>query len=107
MAAATRWLQEQPDVTTGLGRLEGLALAAIRAGCETPGEIIASVAAADTPPQFWGDTTLWAKINGLADRVPTLVQIAGPMDRLPQWQSPVPLKEFKIKILPNRPFRDG
>jgi hypothetical protein len=100
-AAATRWLQEQPDSATGLGRLESLALAAMRAGCETPGKIFASVAAAETPPQFWGDTTLWAKINGLAERVPPLVQIEGPADRLPQWESPASLKEFKIKALPD------
>lgn len=96
-AAVTRWLLERPDPATGLGRLESLALAAIRADCETPGKIFASVAAADTPPQFWGDITLWAKINGLADRVPPLVEIKGPMARLPQWESPVPLKEFRIK----------
>jgi hypothetical protein len=102
-AAVIRWLQEKPDMTTGLGRLESLALAAIRADCETPSKIFASVAAADTPPQFWGDTTLWAKINGLADRTPPLVQIDGPTDRLPQWESQVSLKEFKIRILPNQP----
>jgi hypothetical protein len=101
-AAAARWLHEQPDQTTGLGRLESLALAAIRAGCETPGKIFASVAAADTPPQFWGDTTLWAKINGLADRVPPLVKIKGPTTRLPQWESRVSLKEFKISALTNQ-----
>ena len=100
-AAVTRWLQERPDPATGLGRLESLALAAIRAGGETPDKIFTSVAAADTPPQFWGDTTLWAKINGLADRVPPLVQIEGPAPRLPQWESPVPLKAFRIKALPN------
>ena len=100
-AAARRWLQEQPDPATGLGRLGSLALAAIRSGCETPGKIFTSVAAADTPPQFWGDTTLWAKINGLAHRVPPLVRIEGPMERLPQWESQVSLKEFKIKALPN------
>ena len=101
-AAVMRWLQEQPDRITGLGRLESLALAAIRAGCETPGKIFMAVAAADTPPQFWGDTTLWAKINGLANRVPPMVKIEGPMDRLPQWDSPVSLKEFTIKALPNQ-----
>ena len=103
-AAITRWLQEQPDLTTGLGRLESLAFAAICAGCETPHKIFASVASADTPPRFWRDTTLWAKINGLADRVPPLVQIEGPMDRLPQWESQVSLKEFKIKALSNHPL---
>ena len=98
-AAVTRWLQEQPDPTSGLGRLESLALAAIRGGDETPGKIFASVAAAETPPQFWGDTTLWAKINGLADRVPPLVRIQGPTDRLPQWESKVLLKDYKIKAV--------
>ncbi len=99
-AAAARWLAEQPDPVTGLGRLERLALEAVRGGCRTPDEIFASVAAADTPPQFWGDTTLWARINGLADRVPALVEIEGPEPRLPQWESPVPLKEFIVKDLP-------
>ena len=100
-AAAARWLQELPDPATGLGRLESLALAAVRSGCETPANIFTSVAAADTPPQFWGDTTLWAKINGLANRVPPLVRIEGPADRLPQWESPVSLNEFRIKALPD------
>jgi hypothetical protein len=99
-AAVARWLQERPDPVTGLGRLEELALAAIRAGCETPGKIFTSVAAADTPPQFWGDTTLWAKINGLAKREPPLVTIDGPADKLPQWESEVSLNDFTIKALP-------
>jgi hypothetical protein len=99
-AAAARWLQEQPDQKTGLGRLEKLALAAIQSGCETPGQIFRAVAAADTPPQFWGDTTLWTKINGLADRMPPLIQIEGPEDRLPQWKSQISLNAFKIKALP-------
>ncbi len=100
--AVRRWLQERPDPTTGLGRLESLALAAIRAGCATPWKIFESVAAADTPPQFWGDTTLWAKINGLADRLPPLVRIQGPAIRLPQWESQMSLNEFTIKALPDR-----
>ncbi len=98
-AAVARWLQEQPDAKTGLGRLEQLALAAIRGGCETPGEIFAAVARADTVPQFWGDITLWAKINALADRVPPLVRIEGPAERLPQWEGKRELKHFKIKGL--------
>ena len=53
-AAVTRWLQEQPDSTTGLGRLESLALASIRSGCETPEDVFTSVAAADTPPSVLG-----------------------------------------------------
>ena len=102
-AAVARWMREQPDPGNGLGRLEYLALAAIRDGKETPGSIFKSVASADTPPQFWGDTTLWAKINGLASRTPPLVQIQGPVDRLPQWESDLPLDQFRITALPNQP----
>lgn len=103
-AAATRLLQEQPDPQTGLGRLERLALTAIVAGCEKPGDIFAAVAAADTPPQYWGDITLWEKINGLAERERPLVQIKGPGSRLPQWKSDIPLGDFTVKALVNQPM---
>lgn len=96
-AAVTRWLQEQPDPETGLGRLETLALEAIRSGCKKPWDIFNKVAAADTPPQYWGDITLWAKINGLADRNPPLLKIEGPLPRLPQWEGITELKDFRIK----------
>lgn len=95
-AAVTRWLKEQPDQVTGLGQLERLALEAIRSGCRTPAEIFASVAAHDTPPQYWGDITLWAKINGLAARRPALVRIEGPMPRLPQWNCQKVLDSFLV-----------
>jgi len=102
-AAVTRWLQEQPDPVTGLGCLESLALGAIRGGCEAPSEIFSTVVASDTSPQFWGDITLWAKINALADRTPPLVRIEGPAERLPQWKSPLDLRHFRIKTLLNKP----
>jgi len=95
-AAVARWLLELPDPTTGLGRLEQLALEAMRNGAVTPMEIFSAVAAADVVPQFWGDTTLWAKINGLSRRRPPLVHIEGPAPRLPQWVSPLDLGSFRI-----------
>ena len=98
-AAITRWLQEQPDPDTGLGRLEQFALDAIRNGCETTPKILSAVAAVETPPQYWGDITLWAKINGLADREPPLVQIEGPQEKLPQWESEVKLEDFRIRSI--------
>ncbi|MBM9513343.1 DUF1835 domain-containing protein [Desulfogranum marinum] len=104
-AAATRLLQEQPDPQTGLGRLETLAIQAIIDGCEKPGEIFKAVAAEDTPPQYWGDITLWAKINGLAERERPLVRIKGPGNKLPQWKSDIPLQDFTVKALVNRPMR--
>jgi hypothetical protein len=101
-AAVTRWLQERPDPATGMGRLESLALKAIRDGNETPAKIFSAAATADTPPQFWGDTTLWAKINALADRKPPFVRIDGPMPRLPQWEGIADLKQFRITSLPTK-----
>jgi hypothetical protein len=98
-AAVKRWLHEQPDPATGLGRLESLALKAIQGGCGTPGDIFKAVATADTPPQYWGDITLWAKINALADRDPPLVRIEGPLTRLPQWEGVADLKRFRITSL--------
>jgi len=95
-AAVTRWLQEQPDPETGLGRLETFALEAIRSGCEKSWDIFKKVAAADTPPQYWGDITLWAKINVLVDRNPPLVKIEGPLPRLPQREGKAELKRFRI-----------
>lgn len=95
-AAVRRWLAEQPDGSTGLGRLETLALDAIRAGRRTPAEIFAFASTRDTPPQYWGDITLWARINGLADREPPLVRIQGPAQRLPQWEGIADLKSFRI-----------
>jgi len=95
-AAVARWLQEQPDEATGLGRLEQLALDAIRSGSTTPPEIFAFAAAHDTHPQFWGDITLWAKINSLATRRPPLVRLEGPKPRLPQWNDKETLEGFHV-----------
>jgi hypothetical protein len=98
-AAVARWLQERPDAATGLGRLEAMALAAICQGCDTPAGIFAHAAAHETPPQYWGDITLWAKINALADHDPPLVKIDGPMARLPQWENIADLSQFRIHCL--------
>ncbi len=95
-AAVTRWLQEQPEETTGLGRLEQLALEALRSGSRTPSEILAVVAAHDTHPLYWGDITLWAKINKLATRRPPLVTIEGPKPLLPQWNEEESLQAFRV-----------
>ena len=95
-AAVARWMEEWPDEETGMGRLERHAMEAIRAGCETPADIFSFVCGRETPPQFWGDITLWAKINGLADREPPLVRIEGSRARLPQWEGIVDLKRFRV-----------
>ncbi|MFW2366771.1 MAG: hypothetical protein ACN4GW_10160 [Desulforhopalus sp.] len=98
-ATVKRWLLELPDPATGLGRLEELTFKAVRCGCEKPWDIFKFVAAADTPPQFWGDIILWAKINGLAECDPPLLLIEGPAKRLPQWESNLSLNDFRITAL--------
>lgn len=95
-AAVKRWLDEQPDSESGLSYLERMALKAVQSGCESPMDVFAFVSEKETPPQFWGDTTLWSKINTLADRNPPLVTIEGPMARLPQWDGIADLKLFRI-----------
>jgi hypothetical protein len=95
-SAISRWLEEQPDKKSGLGRLEQNALKAIHTGCNTAKAIYSYVAAMETLPQFWGDTTLWEKINHLADMNPPLIKIEGPGDRLPQWHGKVDINLFKI-----------
>lgn len=98
-AAVARWIKEQPDEATGLGQLEKLALDTIRSGIHTPCEIFIAVAEKDTHPQFWGDTTLWAKINLLALKNPPLVAIKGPAKILPQWETETDLNLFRITPL--------
>jgi len=99
-AAMDRLIQEMPHSRTALGRLEKLIMSAAASGCETPATLFNFVAAREPPPQYWGDTTLWAKINGLAEREPPLLKIEGPAPRLPQWSGSLNLNEFKISVLP-------
>lgn len=95
-AAVTRWIEEQPDAQTGFTRLERFALEAINSGCNSPAQVFSFVSNRETPPQFWGDITLWAKINALANRKPPLIRIDGPMDRLPQWEGIADIERFRL-----------
>lgn len=94
--AVARWLEEQPDAITGLGRLEQLIMDALYSGLRNPSEIFAFVAAHDRHPVYWGDTTLWAKINRLATRKLPLVRIEGPKPLLPQWNAEETTQSFCI-----------
>lgn len=96
-AAVRRWMLERPG--SGLGRLEQLALEAVQRGCTAPKEIFRYAASHDMPPQFWGDTMLWAKINGLAARTPPLVRIEGPEGRLPQWDAAAVIDQYRITAM--------
>jgi hypothetical protein len=93
--AVQRWLEEKPTGDLSVGKLERLILDALDNGCGQPGEIFGYVAQHDSTPQYWGDITLWQKINGLSDR--GLVEIKGPAAKLPQWfESEYKLSDFDI-----------
>lgn len=98
-AAARRWLKEQPSPESGLGKLEHLIIDALNKDCTTPWEIFKYAARNDDPPQYWGDTTLWAKINSLAERLPPRVKIIGPSGKLPQWGNPDGLHGYKVTLV--------
>lgn len=95
--AVRRWLEEIPDSPDGLGKLIRLALEVIRSGVEKPTSIFTAVAKMDSHPQYWGDTTLWAKINALADSEPPFVHIEGPAPRLPLWPGTISPDDFSVK----------
>lgn len=95
-AAVSRWLEEYPDPATGRGRLEQCALDAINSGCTTPEEIFSFASDREAPPQYWGDISLWEKVNRLADHEPPLIRIEGPSPRLPQWEGITDYKLFRI-----------
>ena len=99
-------VEEFPGIVpfNGLGQLQPSRLASLydqrRPVVDAQFRFAETVDKADTPPQFWGDITLWAKINALADREPALVRIDGPTPRLPQWEGVADLKRFRITNLP-------
>lgn len=97
-AATQRWLEEQPDQQSGLGRLERMILEAVGGGASSPGEIYTRVAQMETPPQFWGDISLWAKINHLAHCDPPRLALSGPKNRLPQWEGRDILPLFTVRL---------
>ena len=94
--AVQRWLDDNPDSETELGKLDTLILQTVRQGVTNPVQIFKTVSEAVTPPQYWGDATLWKKINCLADR--QLLAITGPLTRLPQWESPHKPSEFTVTL---------
>jgi hypothetical protein len=95
-AAAQRWLEEQPDPQSGLGKLQVLSLNVLQRGSYRPAELMKAVSELDTPPQYWGDMTLWKKVNELADFGKVIID--GPADRLPQWSGGLDLNDFRLSL---------
>jgi hypothetical protein len=95
-AAAQRWIREGGSFKV----LEHLILEALDRGAQNPVEVFKMASASDTPPQYWGDTTLWAKINAMASQPSPQITLSGPQPRLPVWPSGIDLKAFKIERTP-------
>lgn len=95
--AIERWMKEIPSGEMQIGELERLAIDAVKSGITEPLKIFRYVSEHDSSPQYWGDITLWQKINGLADRC--ILEIKGPADRLPQWfDSAFNVDEFEVYL---------
>lgn len=93
-AAISRWLEEIPDTETGLGRLERMTLQSIKEGNQSPKEVFLATKIKESRPQYWGDISLWQKINRLADL--DLIRISGPTSKLPQWPIDIDWNAYKI-----------
>jgi hypothetical protein len=96
--AILRALKSQYEKLSGASRYDRLVLwfDAAENGCEKPLAIYTYAAAHDAPPQFWGDTTLWSKINRLSLRQPPRLRIEGPPRLLPQRQPGPDMNRFTI-----------
>ena len=68
----------------------------LQRGSYRPAELMKAVSELDTPPQYWGDMTLWKKVNELADFGKVIID--GPADRLPQWSGGLDLNDFRLSL---------
>lgn len=93
-AAARRLIKEFPTDENPHGHLKSLALAAVCSGLANPQEIYHNVKSNETPPMYWGDTTLWRAINEMADC--GLLEITGPGKNLPQWEVGETITDFTV-----------
>lgn len=95
-AALWRHLEQFPSVRNGLSRLQNEALAAVGQGFGKLVEIFVHVDQKEERPYF-GDTTLWACLDGLARGAEPLVTVDGP-GPLPLWNPPRKLVDWTIGI---------
>jgi hypothetical protein len=92
--ALVRHLEQFPSVYNGLGRLENEALDVIASGQGKLGKIFVGVSAKEERP-FFGDSTLWACLDELANGRTPLLEIDGP-GRLPLLDSPEKLSAWTV-----------
>jgi hypothetical protein len=95
-AALRRFLDELPAADSGLTRLEREILEAVAAGAHTPGRLFAAVSDREERP-FFGDTTLWQCVNGLAAGPDAPLCLDGPSP-LPQWNPPPDLSPWSMHL---------
>jgi hypothetical protein len=92
-AAAQRWLDEEGDFKV----IENLIFNALDDGKTNPVQIFRHACVHETLPQYWGDSTLWMKINQMAEADPPSLEIEGPQAKIPQWPSDIDLKRFLVR----------
>lgn len=95
-AALTRHLEQFPSVRNGLNRLENAALEVIAEGHSKLGEIFSLVSGKEAPA-FFGDTSLWARLDEMATAEVPLLTVEGP-SRLPRWDREHDLSAWTVAI---------
>ena len=93
--ALLRHLENYPSIANGLGRLEQSALAAVGKGNAKLPDIFAAVSDMEARPYF-GDTTLWACLDSLAQAAHPALAVDGPP--LPLWEPPRDLSAWDVKL---------
>lgn len=94
--ALRRRMAQFPSTYNGLSRLETESLRAAAAGHADPAGIFRAVSAMEPRP-FFGDTTLWSCLDGLARTDPPLLRVDGP-GPLPRWNPPADLTPWRVAV---------
>lgn len=95
-AALRRFLQHYPSAANGLDRLEQEVLDAVAAGTDRLVPLFRAVSDREDRP-FFGDTSLWACVQRLADAETPLLSLEGP-GRLPLWNPPRDLGAWQLRL---------
>lgn len=94
--ALMRYLQQYPCVRNGLNRLQNNALKAVATGHFQLVDIFVQVDHREERP-FFGDTTLWQCLDGMASGKHPLIFVSGP-GRLPLWNPPRNLAAWEVLV---------
>jgi hypothetical protein len=96
-SALARLLQQYPSGRNGLSRLELETVVSVAAGNNRLGPLFAAVSDQEEVP-FFGDTSLWAVVNDLAQKPEPALKIDGP-GLLPVWE-PLAISRWSVATTP-------